>query len=66
MILLASPAFYMEMRSIWQAQQMPIATIQITLLKTKRKNHYIFGILAENTQEAELETAVVFVILLTA
>lgn len=66
MILLASPALYMEMWNIWQAQQMPIATIQITLLKTKRKNHYIFGILAENTQEAELETAVVFVILLTA
>lgn len=66
MILLASPAFYMEMWNIWQAQQMPIATIQIALLKTKRKNHYIFGILAENTQEAELETAVVFVILLTA
>lgn len=34
--------------------------------KKKRKSHYIFGILAENTQEAELETAVIFVILLIA
>lgn len=57
----------MEIWSIWQAQQMPIAAIQITLLKKKkRKSHYIFGILAENTQEAELETAVIFVILLIA
>lgn len=55
------------MWSIWQAQQMPIATIQITLLKKKkRKAITIFGILAENTREAELETAVVFVILLIA
>lgn len=56
----------MEMWSIWQAQQMPIATIQITLLKKKKKSHYIFGILAENIQEAELEIAVIFVILLIA
>lgn len=59
----------MEMWSIWQAQQMPIAAMQITLLKTnkkKMKSHFIFGILAENTQEAELETGDVFVILLIA
>lgn len=56
----------MEMRNIWQAQQMPIAAIQITLKTKKNKSHYIFGILAENTQEAELETAVIFVILLIA
>lgn len=32
----------------------------------KMKSHFIFGILAENTQEAELETADIFVILLIA
>lgn len=45
---------------------MPIAITLIMLLNKKKKRHYIFDVLAENTQEAELETAAVFVILVTA
>lgn len=50
------------MWSIHQAHQIPTATIQTILLKNKKKNHYIFGIWAENTQEA----AIVLAILVTA
>lgn len=50
------------MWSIHQAHQIPIATIHTNLLKNKKKSHYIFGIFAENIQEA----AIVVAILVTA